>query len=31
MCLARGDTLQVKHTEGVFYPFNGKWSGKWNS
>ena len=28
MCLARGDTLQVKHTEGVFYPFNGKWSGK---
>ena len=28
MCLARGDTLQVKHTEGVFSPFNGKWSGK---
>ena len=28
MCLARGDTLQVKHTEGVFSPVNGKWSGK---
>ena len=28
MCLARGDTLQIKHTEGVFSPVNGKWSGK---
>ena len=28
MCLARGDTLQVKHTEGVYSPVNGNWSGK---
>ena len=28
MCLARGDTLQVKHTEGFFTPLNGIWKGK---
>lgn len=28
MCLAREDTLQIRHTEGAFYPMNGMWKGK---
>lgn len=27
MCLARGDTLQIRHTEGMFSPVNGQWTG----
>ena len=28
LCLARGDTLRIKHTEGVYLPINGQWKGK---
>ena len=28
LCLARGDTLRIKHTEGVYLPINGQWKGR---
>jgi hypothetical protein len=27
-CHARGDTMQIRHTEGRYYPLNGRWKGK---
>jgi hypothetical protein len=27
-CVARGDTLRISQTQGVFYPMTGKWKGQ---
>ena len=28
ICVARGDTMKIAQTSGVFYPLNGRWNGK---
>ena len=27
MCIARNDTMKIKHTSGIFYPIQGLWQG----